>query len=81
MPAFRSAPLAAVLAEEALRVPQRIERVGEKAGMAARTPKHKAIFILNLALNGAVAKGGVDFRGRDGSATGGRGAETCCGHA
>src|SRR5450631_1727288 len=46
-----------LLAEEAFRVKQGIESIGEKAGMAAYAPHNKAILIMNLALDHAMAKG------------------------
>ena len=54
-----------LFAEKASSVKKRIERIGEEAGMATDSTQHGAVFILDLALDNAVAEGEVLFGRRD----------------
>ena len=44
---------------------QKVRDVGEKSGMSCDAAQHPCVFVLDLALNAAMAEGGVFFGGRN----------------
>src|SRR5271156_1195691 len=67
--------------EQALRVKQRIECIGEEPGMAGGSSQNETIFILHFSLDNPVAEGCVLFGGRDSRSPISRRTKAGAGHA